>query len=81
VPISDEHSKPIGLQKAQALAHCHAGRYSKTDSRKTLGSLNDLVRCYTTTVEEQGGLQACDLTGIIQRINDMPQRTLSWGTA
>jgi hypothetical protein len=32
-------------------------------------------------VEEQGGLQACDLTGIIQRINDMPQRTLSWGTA
>ena len=29
-------------------------------------------------VEVQGGLQACDLTGIIQQINDMPQRTLHW---
>jgi hypothetical protein len=47
-----EAQKAIGLQKAQALAHCHAGRYSQTDSRKALGSLNDLVRCYTTMVEE-----------------------------
>jgi hypothetical protein len=81
VRISYKHSKPIGLQKAQALEPCHPGRYSKTDSRKTLGSLNDLVRCYTTMVEAQGRLQACDLTGIIQQINDMQQRTLHWATA
>lgn len=57
------------------------GSFSKTDSRKVLGCMNDLVNLYTAMVEAAGGLAACDLTGIIMRLNDMPQRTLDWGTS
>lgn len=62
----------------QALQGCETGLFAKTDSRKLLGCMNDLVRCYSTMVEAQGGLDACDLTGIILKLNDMPQRTLNW---
>ena len=65
----------------RALEPYHVGLFARTDSRKSLGSMNDLVRCYTTIVEAQGGLQSCDLTATIMRINDMPQRTLGWGTS
>jgi len=44
-------------------------------------SMNDLVRCYTVSVETEGGLASCDLTGIIMTLNNMPQRTLDWATS
>lgn len=53
-----------------------SGLFAKTDSRRLLGSMNDLVRCYSTMIEFQGGLDACDLTQTIMKINDMPQVTL-----
>jgi hypothetical protein len=65
----------------QTVELCGAGRYAKTDSRKTLGCMNDLVRCYTTMVEAQGGSATSDLTAIIQKINGKPQRTSGWGCA
>lgn len=65
----------------RALEPYHVGLFARTDSRKSLGSMNDLVRCYTTMVEAHGGLQACDLTATIMKINDMPQRTLGWATS
>jgi hypothetical protein len=63
------------------IASYHTGLFSKTDSRTKLGSMNDLVRCYTTMIEVQGGLDSCDLTGIIMKINGMPQRVLGWRTS
>jgi IS30 family transposase len=65
----------------RALELNHVGMFARTDSRKSLGSMNDLVRCYTTMVQAWGGLQSCDLTAIIMKINEMPQRTLGWRTA
>ena len=64
-----------------AIASYHTGLFSKTDSRTKLGSMNDLVRCYTTMIESQGGLDSCDLTAIIMKINEMPQRVLGWKTS
>ena len=66
---------------ARAFHEYREGRFSKTDSRKVLGSMNDLVLCYGTMIEAEGGFSACDLTGIIKKINDMPQRTLDWSTS
>lgn len=66
---------------ARALHEYREGRFSKTDSRKILGSMNDLVHCYCAMVEAQGGLAVCDLTGTIMKINNMPQRTLHWATS
>lgn len=66
---------------ARTMAPCHTGLFGKTDSRKALGSMNDLIRCYTVNVEAQGGLASCNLTDIIMRLNDMPQRRLDWATS
>lgn len=65
----------------QAVEQCGAGRNAKTDSCKNLDSMNHLVRCDSTMVEVPGGLEAWDLTAIIRKINQKPQRTLAWGTA
>lgn len=62
----------------RALEHYESGAFAKTDSRSSLGSLNDLVHCYRQMIEFQGGLASCDLTGIIMKVNDMPQRKLQW---
>lgn len=65
----------------RAVDACGSGFFAKTDNRKVLGCMNDLVRCFTTMVEVQGGLAECDLTAIIMKLNDMPQRTLNWTTS
>lgn len=65
----------------RALEPYQTGLFSKTDSRKLLGCMNDLVWRYTVTVEDQGGLNSCDLTDTIMKMNDMPQRTLEWRTS
>lgn len=65
----------------RALEHYESGVYAKTDSRSALGSLNDLVHCYRHMIEFQDGLSSCDLTGIIMKINEMPQRKLEWSNS
>lgn len=70
-----------GLPRAaidRAFEHYESGVYAKTDSRSALGSLNDLVNCYRHMIEFQGSLASCDLTDIIMKTNDMPQRKLGW---
>jgi hypothetical protein len=62
----------------RALQAYQTGRFAKTDSRKLLGCMNDLVWRYTEMVEFHGGLASCDLTDTIMKMNDMPQRTLNW---
>lgn len=71
-----------GASEIEKTVQCYRqGLFSKTDSRKVLGSMNDLVHCYCTMIEAQGGLAACDMTETIMRINGMPQRTLHWSTS
>ncbi len=62
----------------RALAPYHTGLYAKTDSRADLGSLNDLVRLYQWMIEDDGGLDHCNLTGIILQVNKTPQRRIRW---
>lgn len=65
----------------KAFEHYSTGLFSKTDSRSSLGSLNDLVSHYQLRVESAGGLSQCDLTSIIMSVNDMPQRRIGWQTS
>lgn len=62
----------------RALEPYEAGLYAKTDNRSSLGSLNDLINCYKHCIDIEGGLEHCDLTGIIMQLNEMPQRKLDW---
>lgn len=52
--------------------------YAKTDSRKVLGNMNDLVAIYEHMIGYEGGLEHCDLTALIRKINRTPQRNLGW---
>lgn len=54
------------------------GIYAKTDSRRVLGHMNEIVRDYRYFIETEGGLKSCNLTGIIMHINDAPQTLLDW---
>lgn len=65
----------------KALHHYESGTYAITDSRSTLGTLNDLVHLYRYMIESQGGLASCDLTAIIMKINEIPQRKLEWNNS
>ena len=53
--------------------------YSKTNSKKLLGNMNDLVQLYTYKVMHDGGLKHCNLSQIIIDLNHMPQRNIGWG--
>lgn len=52
--------------------------YAKTDNRKVLGNMNDLVWMYEHMIWHGGGLENCDLTALIQKMNRTPQRNLGW---
>jgi len=57
---------------------CTNFRFSKTDSRKVLGNMNDLVFMYEHMIWQEGGLENCDLHSILHRINRTPQRNIGW---
>lgn len=65
----------------KSLRHYESGAYAKTDSRSALGTLNDLAHLYRYLIESQGGLASCDLTSIIMKVNEMPQRKLEWSNS
>ena len=52
--------------------------FTKTNSRSLLGNMNDLTENYKCSIYTNGGLQHCDLTATIHRINRMPQRNIGW---
>ena len=52
--------------------------YTKTDSKKLLGNMNDLLATYEYRILYDGGLNFCDLDDITMRINRTPQRNLDW---
>jgi hypothetical protein len=51
-------------------------RYSKTDSRTSLGNMNDLVFAYKLFILDGGGFSHCGVGEIIRRVNRTPQRNL-----
>lgn len=53
----------------------------KTDSRQALGNLNDLVFLYEHMIFDHGGLESCDISDIILKMNDMPQKNLGYKTS
>lgn len=55
--------------------------YSRTDSAKVLGNLNDLVARYKWLIEDRGGIQHADVGAIIINMNSMPQRNLAWSNS
>ena len=55
--------------------------YTKTNSRKVLGTVNDLVWHYQHSITLGGGLGQADIGGIIHRVNRMPQKNLEWSYA
>lgn len=61
----------------QVMDDCSEYGYSKTDSRKVLGNMNDLAHLYQATIAYSGGLDACDLSEIIRRMNHTPQANLN----
>ena len=40
--------------------------------------MNDLVGRYQSMIDYMGGLARCDLTEIIFKMNNTPQRTIGW---
>ena len=52
--------------------------FTKTNSRSLLGNMNDLMDHYKHYIYTDRGLQHCDLTAIIQRLNRIPQKNIGW---
>lgn len=52
---------------------------TKTDNRKALGNMNDLMRIYEHKIWYEHGFKHCDLWQIISSTNRMPQRNIGWG--
>ena len=53
-------------------------RYAQNDNRAAMGCMNDLVGRYQSMIDYMGGLARCDLTEIIFKMNNTPQRTIGW---
>jgi hypothetical protein len=52
--------------------------FTKTDSRRLLGNMNDLTSLYQHFILSDGGFDHCNLNEIISKINRTPQRNLGW---
>ena len=52
--------------------------FTKTDSRKLLGNMNDLLATFEHIIHYDGGLEVCDLNEITMKINRIPQRNIGW---
>ena len=55
--------------------------YTKTDSRKVLGNMNDIMSLYDYSIHYDGGLKQCNVGEIILQINRTPQRNLGWSNS
>ena len=71
-----EEFKPAEIERA--LAGYDTLEVARTDSRKLLGNMNDLMDLYRHHILWEGGFRSCDLNGIFKRMNRTPQRNLGW---
>lgn len=56
-------------------------KFTKTNSKKILGNLNDITQLYKVSIYEAGGFKYCDVGDIIYKFNRMPQKNIGWGYA
>ena len=68
-----------GEQVSSALGSDGVVVLTKTDNRKALGSMNDLVQVYEQKIWYEHGFKYCDLWKTISSTNRMPQKNLGWG--
>ncbi|WP_394146542.1 DUF6933 domain-containing protein [Vibrio atypicus] len=52
--------------------------FTKTDSRKLVGHMNEKMSLFQDFIHAEGGFEHCDLSEITATINRMPQRQLGW---
>lgn len=52
--------------------------FTTTNSRRLLGSMNDLAKMYEFYVTESGGVKNGDLAEAVRKANQTPQRNLEW---
>lgn len=71
-----EEFKPPEIERA--LAGYETLEIARTDSRRLLGNMNDLMDLYRHHILWEGGFRSCDLDGIFKRMNRTPQRNLGW---
>ena len=71
-----EEFKPAEIDRA--LASYETFDIGRTDSRRLLGNMNDLMDLYRHHILWEGGFRSCDLNGIFKRMNRTPQRNLGW---
>jgi len=63
------------------IKECQDIQYTTTNSKTILGNVNDLMSMYKYMILYEGGLESCNLTGIITDMNRTPQRNLNWATS
>lgn len=69
----------IGLKKINKIHKEYFDlEFTKTDSRKVLGNMNEIMDHYKYYIYSEGGLEYCNLSTIIQKINRTPQRNIDW---
>lgn len=74
----------IGISEAAAdlvIDGYMQGRLAKSKSRSDLGSLKDLALIFEHWAMSDGGLQRCNITRIVKKLNEIPQRRLKWHNA
>lgn len=52
--------------------------YAKTNSKKVLGSMNDLAFHYAHSIIQEGGVHSYTLPSIIKQLNRMPMKTINY---
>lgn len=62
----------------RVMADCFDYRFAKTDSKSSLGNLNEVVHHCKFTVAYHGGLACCDLVDMQLRSNLSPMGTLQY---
>jgi len=67
---------PVLIERA--LSDYETYYYSKTDSKRALGNMNEIVFLYQHHIQYEGGLENCDLTDITFKVNETPQRNIGW---
>jgi len=65
---------------ARAQADCAAGMFTAADDLSLLGTLTNLVEDYRFFIENDGGLNRCNISAIVRDINSKPHRRLGFQT-
>ena len=63
---------------AQLMKEYNEIGYSSTDSKKVLGSMNDLAFHYKFRILDEGGVHSYKIPQIIKDLNRMPMRTIKY---